>query len=60
MLAQLDTIQTEALAAIAGITDEASLEEVRIAFLGKRAASPLPLRGCATCPPIRKRMSDRS
>jgi len=36
MLAELDTIQTEALAAISGIADETSLEEVRVGFLGKK------------------------
>ncbi len=37
MLAELDTIQTEALAAISGIADEAALEEARVGFLGKKS-----------------------
>lgn len=39
MLAQLEQIQSEALAAIANVTDETSLEEARVGFLGKK--SPL-------------------
>ena len=38
MLAELDTIQTEALAAISGIDDEAALEEARVGFLGKKSS----------------------
>ena len=37
MLAELDTIQTEALAAISGVADEAALEEARVGFLGKKS-----------------------
>ena len=36
MLAELDKILEEALAAIRGLDDEASLEEVRVGFLGKK------------------------
>ena len=38
MLAELDTIQTEALAAISGIDDEAALEEASVGFLGKKSS----------------------
>jgi phenylalanyl-tRNA synthetase alpha chain len=36
MLSELDQIQKDALAALASIADEASLEEVRVGFLGKK------------------------
>jgi phenylalanyl-tRNA synthetase alpha chain len=55
MLAQLDTIQTEALAAIAGITDEASLEEVRIAFLGKKGSLTAAAAGMRDVPADQKK-----
>ena len=55
MLAQLDTIQTEALAAIAGITDEASLEEVRIAFLGKKGGLTAAAAGMRDVPADQKK-----
>lgn len=36
MLAELDTIQSDALAAISSVQDEAALEEARVGFLGKK------------------------
>ena len=36
MLAELDAIKSDALSAIAAITDEAGLEEARVGFLGKK------------------------
>ncbi len=36
MLAELEQIRTDALAEIAGIEDDATLEEVRVRFLGKK------------------------
>ncbi|MCB1204282.1 MAG: phenylalanine--tRNA ligase subunit alpha, partial [Verrucomicrobiae bacterium] len=50
MLEQLESIQTEALAAIAGITDETSLEEVRIAFLGKKGSLTAAAAGMRDVP----------
>ncbi len=38
MLAELETIQTEALAAIAAVADTAALEECRVRFLGKKGS----------------------
>ncbi len=55
MLAQLDTIQTEALAAIAAITDEASLEEARIAFLGKKGRLTAAAAGMREVPADQKK-----
>ena len=36
MLNELETIQADALAAIAGVTEESALEEARVGFLGKK------------------------
>ena len=36
MLADLDIIQTEGLATLATISDETSLENFRVAYLGKK------------------------
>ncbi len=38
MKQQLDTIQADALSAIAGVTDEKSLDDVRVAYLGKKGS----------------------
>lgn len=40
MLSDLDTLKTEALAALEAAQDEAALEAVRVNYLGKKAASP--------------------
>ena len=50
MLAELDTIQTEALAAIRGIADEATLEEVRVGFLGKKGRLTVASAGMRDVP----------
>lgn len=55
MLAQLDIIQTEALAAIAGIADEASMEEVRVAFLGKKGRLTVAAAGMRDVPADQKK-----
>ena len=36
MLSQLDQIQSEGLASLAGINDETALEAFRVAYLGKK------------------------
>ena len=36
MLNELETIQSDALAAVAAVTDESALEEARVGFLGKK------------------------
>jgi phenylalanyl-tRNA synthetase alpha chain len=50
MLAELDTIQTEALAAISGIADETALEEVRVGFLGKKGRLTVASAGMRDVP----------
>ncbi len=55
MLALLDTIHAEALSAIAGITDEASLEEVRVAFLGKKGRLTAAAAGMRDVPAEQKK-----
>ena len=48
-MTDLSALQTETLAAIAGAADEATLEAVRVAALGKKGAiSALLARICAT------------
>ncbi len=55
MLAELDTIQNEALAAISGINDETALEEVRVGFLGKKGKLTLASAGMRDVPADQKK-----
>lgn len=55
MLETLDTIQKEALVVIARIDDEASLEEARIAFLGKKGRLTLAAGGMRDVPADQKK-----
>lgn len=55
MLAELDTIQSDALAAIDDIADEAGLEEVRIGFLGKKGRLTAASAGMRDVPKEQKK-----
>lgn len=52
MLTELDSLKSEALAALDTLTDEATLEAFRIDYLGKKASSPPSVLACVTCPSI--------
>lgn len=55
MLAQLDAIRNEALAAVAAISDEAALEEARVAFLGKKGRLTAVAAGMREVPAEQKK-----
>src|SRR5579871_2858228 len=50
-LDRIAELRAEGERAIAAATDTASLEEVRVAFLGRKADLPQLLRGVAALPP---------
>lgn len=54
MNAEIDSIQTEALDAIAQVTSEKSLEDARITFLGKKGKLSLASAKMKDCPPEQK------
>ena len=54
MLAELDTIQTEGLAALAGINDEAALEAYRVNYLGKKSRLTAAAAGMRDVPADQK------
>ena len=51
MIQEIETIQTDALAAITAVIDEQALEEARIAFLGKKGRLTAASAGMRSCPP---------
>lgn len=54
MLAELDLIQNEGLAALAGINDEAALEAYRVNYLGKKSRLTAAAAGMRDVPPDQK------
>jgi len=55
MLEELDTIQSDALAAIENVDDENGLEEVRVGFLGKKGRVTAASAGMRDVPPEQKK-----
>lgn len=51
MTQEIETIQKEALAAIATVATEQALEDTRIAFLGKKGSLTAASAGMKNCPP---------
>ena len=51
MTQEIETIQIDALAAIAAVSDEQALEEARITFLGKKGRLTAASAGMKSCPP---------
>jgi phenylalanyl-tRNA synthetase alpha chain len=51
MIDRIDALRSEGEAAVAGATDTADLEDVRVRFLGRKAELPNLLRGVAQLPP---------
>lgn len=54
MLAQLDALQTEGIAALSTISDEAALETFRVAYLGKKGSLTALSSGMRDVPPDQK------
>lgn len=54
MIEHINTIQTEATAAIAAAADEKNLEDLRIAYLGKKGQLTQAAAGMKNCPPAEK------
>ena len=54
MIERIEQIQAEAAAAIGAATSTASLEELRVRFLGRKAALPNLLRGVAELEPAER------
>lgn len=54
MIAEIETIQKEALEAISKVTTEQGLEDTRIAFLGKKGSLTAASAGMKSCPPEQK------
>lgn len=55
MIQEIETIQTDALAAIAAVADEKALEDARVAFLGKKGRLTAAQGGMKSCPPEQKK-----
>src|SRR5919112_2513791 len=51
MLDRIAELRQQGEAAVAGVTDTAALEDVRVRFLGRKAELPNLLRGVAQLPP---------
>ena len=51
MIQEIETIQKDALAAILEVSDESSLEQARVQFLGKKGTLTAASSGMKNCPP---------